>query len=109
MAAADNKEIKDMVELLLKQQMEKKIQKREVEDKNKQGQTIINIDNGTAAYALLYLLLQEDVNIPGKNSDDNAAASQKLKELMHSISQIQKENRGFYNKILQYLETAEEN
>ncbi|MGE8078651.1 hypothetical protein [Peribacillus loiseleuriae] len=112
MSALENKEIKEMLETLLKKELERKTNKDENDTtKLHNGQTTINIDHGISTYALLYLLLEQNSNSVSKsdrsmdaNEKRSLTAEKKLKRLLENIALIQKKNKEFYLEVLERLE-----
>lgn len=100
-----------MVETLLKQEIERKINKGE-NDTTKQhnGQTIINIDHSLSTYALLYLLLNQyskaeadtDIQLDA-DGKINLSVEKKLKKMIEDVILVREQNKEFYLEVLDGL------
>lgn len=105
MSALENKEIKELLETLLKKELERKINKDENDTtKLYKGQTTINIDHGISTFALLYLLLGQNPNAVSQSNSSMVSAEKSIKRLTENAARIQKKNRGFYLEVLERLE-----
>ncbi|MGX2960921.1 hypothetical protein JNUCC23_16825 [Peribacillus sp. JNUCC 23] len=112
MDSSENKEIKEMLETLLKKELERKINKDENDTtKLHNGQTTINIDHGISTYALLYLLLEQNSNSISQSDRSmdvdekrSLTAEKSIKRLTENVARIQRKNREFYLEVLERLE-----
>ncbi|PLR76590.1 hypothetical protein CU633_14655 [Bacillus sp. V3-13] len=101
MFSSDNEEIKNLIETMLKQQ---------IENANKEtksiptGQMVINIDNGgLATSALLYLLLNHSMsteNASKQSAEHEGPIVKQLQRLIHDVNRLRQANKGFYEEIL---------
>ncbi|MBA9026270.1 hypothetical protein [Peribacillus huizhouensis] len=111
MISSDNREIIEMLETLLIQEMERRLKPPNSDEAvHNKEQTVININYDPLLYALFYLLLGEKNNVmkysilTTENKDTNIQSAEKrVKKMVHQITTLKGNNRLFYSDILEML------
>lgn len=106
MLSSDNKELKEMVETLLKQELENRKNKVKDDQNEQTQQTIIHIEHSLSTYALLYLLLGQHSTTASQNvgEDSNFTVQRKFQKMIEDIALMQENNQKFYLEVLEKLQ-----
>ncbi|MEK4028578.1 hypothetical protein MKZ02_08490 [Pseudobacillus sp. FSL P4-0506] len=96
MISSKNKDINELIEKLVTKKLEEHLKKREEDSTDNKADTIVNVDNSSLLFVILYMILSKD-------NDSYSVADTEVEKLIKQVENIRKHNKKIYEEILDTL------